>query len=46
VLAAPYLARRPLVKSTLAAVHSGLHAPSSGLVLLRGLDRRTLGGAA
>ncbi|WP_438001104.1 ABC transporter ATP-binding protein [Sorangium sp. So ce185] len=33
-------------KSTLAAVLSGLHAPSSGLVLLRGLDRRTLGGAA
>ncbi len=30
-------------KSTLAAVLSGLHAPSSGLVLLRGLDRRTLG---
>ncbi|WP_433935873.1 ATP-binding cassette domain-containing protein [Sorangium cellulosum] len=33
-------------KSTLAAVLSGLHAPASGLVLLRGLDRRTLGGAA
>ncbi|XXY48122.1 ABC transporter ATP-binding protein [Sorangium sp. So ce269] len=33
-------------KSTLAGVLSGLHAPASGLVLLRGLDRRTLGGAA
>jgi ATP-binding cassette subfamily B protein len=33
-------------KSTLAYVLGGLHAPANGLVLLRGLDRRTLGGAA
>lgn len=33
-------------KSTLAALASGLLAPSAGLVLLRGLDRPTLGSTA
>ncbi|MDX1606593.1 MAG: ATP-binding cassette domain-containing protein, partial [Candidatus Competibacterales bacterium] len=33
-------------KSTLAAVLAGLREPTSGLLLLRGLDRRTLGTAA
>ena len=33
-------------KSTLAAVLAGLRRPESGLLLLRGLDRQTLGGEA